>query len=448
MLARRSLALTIGLTLAASGLTACSTDTDDQNTADPCAAFSEYGTFTDAVVTVSSSLNGADAESFNESLEEFEECTGIDVKHTGSDSFESALLSSVEDGTPPDIAVVPQLGLVQQLAEGGELQPLPNEVNGNIELGWERSWAEAGTFDDVPYAAPLRSSVKSLVWYSPQAFAQAGYEVPESWEELVELTDQVVADNPDGEISPWCLGLSDGGATGWAATDWLEEILLRRSGVGAYDAWTSHTIDINDPAAVSALEEFSELVLADGHVAGGREGAVETILEEAGQQLVDGQCLMLHASSSFENLLPEGTSIADSDQEEGLSAFYLPAEQGSDAKPVLAGNDYLVYFNESPEATAVLLYLTSEQWATDSVSMGGVASANREVDADDLDSAVQRDATEMLQSRQSIVRFDASDQMPPAVGTDLLWSVLTQWTLGELDSQEALDQVEEGWPAE
>ena len=47
---------------------------------------------------------------------------------------------------------------------------------------------------DHLYGFPFKVDVKSLVWYSPDNFADAGYKVPESMEDLKALTDQIVAD--------------------------------------------------------------------------------------------------------------------------------------------------------------------------------------------------------------------------------------------------------------
>ena len=40
---------------------------------------------------------------------------------------------------------------------------------------------------------PNKGDVKSLVWYSPQVFADNGYEIPQTWAELEALTEQIKA---------------------------------------------------------------------------------------------------------------------------------------------------------------------------------------------------------------------------------------------------------------
>ncbi|NDR54617.1 ABC transporter substrate-binding protein [Actinomyces sp. 565] len=524
------------LLLLTGGLTACSTGHDVDPTAsstDPCAALAGYGTFPDGTtVTIATAFTGTEAERFDASLEQFEECTGIDVVQNGSDDLEAVLRQTLEEpgagddpeadpadatgaeqpptGTLlPDLAVVPQPGLVSDLARADALAGMPDSVGANVELGWDRSWMEAGSVDGVLYAAPLMASVKSFVWYSPVAFAQAGYEVPTTWDELVALTARIAADNAadgdstsadgDGEkaedaqdssaeergtdavVTPWCLGASDGDSTGWVVSDWLEDALLATGGVGAYDAWAGHAVALDDASAVGALDAVGDLLLADGHVPGGGVQAVNTTVEEAGAQLLDGSCYMLHASSGYENLLPEGAEVVAVGGAAGsgtaatqatatptyavtggvVSAFLVPGVADDDAgAPVIVGGDFLVQLSagasaagEAAEAgadadavAAVMTYLSSAEWAQARVDLGGVATANRSVDASRMRSDVARRATVLLQSRQSVIRFDASDSMPSGVGTDALWGALTQWTRGELDSKEALAQAEAAWP--
>ncbi|VEG28486.1 ABC transporter substrate-binding protein [Actinomyces howellii] len=502
--AARSASVLAVLALAASATTACSPGGGGTEATDGagCEQLEAYGTVAQGqTVTVGTVFSGNEAARFEASLARFEECTGIDVVHSGSDQLESVLRDAAASGSPsadpslPDLAVVPQSGLVTELIDAGAVSALPDTVGANIELGWDRAWSDVGAVDGTLYAAPLMASVKSFVWYSPAAFEASGYQVPRTWEELVELTDQVVADHPDGAVTPWCMGVADGEATGWPATDWLEDALLATQGTGAFDSWADHEAPLDSDSAVEALDAVGDLVLADGHVPGGRAAAATTTVEEAGQQLVSGTCLMLHASSSYETVLPTGTLVTDANGEHGVkvsptttasaapttgqggpaaeqgspaatgtasaqasptvavpgavSAFLLPSRGDDDGgTPVLVGGDYLVALRTSEAAVAVMGYLTSAEWAQERVELGGMASANRGVDASDIESDVARRATELLQSRQTVIRLDGSDTMPSAVGTDALWTALTQWTAGELSSEEALAQAEEAWPSD
>lgn len=496
----RLLAAASAFTLVCAATAACSAGGAHSASATGCAAYKAYQGHEGSTVTVSSSLTGTEAERFEASVAEFEKCTGIDVAHTGTTELRSQLLngsgadlSTNKGASPssqdnpenlPDLAIVPQPAMVAELVDTGVVHPLPNTVNSNVEAGWDRHWIQVGIHASVPYAAPLMASVKSLVWYSPDAFAKAGYKVPATWAELETLTRKVRADHPDGSVTPWCVGASDGESTGWVMTDWLEDAMLSTQGSGAYETWASHRVPVDSSGAVEALDVVDSLVLADGSVAGGRGSVISRTPAQAGADLVKGSCLMLHASSSFESRFPEGTAITDADganpvtvqapsptggatastdsaQAAGettaaatasptsngvkISAFVTPAaDRGSDA--VLVGTDYLVAFTRSDAANAVMAYLTSQNWARTRMAMGGVATAYQGVDPDLAPSDVGKRATRLLQSRQTTVEMDASDSMPVGVGSSALWLGLSRWSTGAMTPKEALAQGESAWP--
>ena len=488
--------------LAAAATAACSAGGAGSASATGCAAYKAYQGHEGTTVTVSSSLTGTEAERFEASVAEFEKCTGITVEHTGTSELRSQLLngsgadlSTSKGASPssqdnpenlPDLAIVPQPGMVAELVDTGVVHPLPNTVNSNVEAGWDRHWIQVGIHASVPYAAPLMASVKSLVWYSPDAFKKAGYEVPSTWGELEALTRKVRADHPDGSVTPWCVGASDGESTGWVMTDWLEDTMLSTQGSGAYETWASHRVPFDSTGAVEALDTVESLVLADRSVAGGRGSIISRTPAQAGADLVKGSCLMLHASSSFESRFPEGTVITDADGANPVtvqaphptasatarsgaagatasakgtagattqagsagtkvSAFVTPAaDRGSDS--VLVGTDYLVAFTRSDAVSAVMEYLTSQEWARTRMALGGVATANQGVDPDLAPSDVGRRATRLLQSRQTTAEMDASDSMPVGVGSSALWVGLSRWATGTVTPKEALKQAEAAWP--
>ena len=506
---RRAGALAVALALAGGGPAACSGSSpsgDATAQITGCADLDGVTGLSGHKVTVATSFTGVEAERFDQSLARFEFCTGIDVVQKGSDSLESDMRALVDAAdasgastataaaaeTGVDVAVLPQPGLVEDLADAGLLTALPNSVNANIEAGWDRSWAEVGTVDGTAYAIPLQASVKSMVWYSPTAFKEAGYRVPTTWADLVALTEQIVKDRPDGDVTPWCLGVADGASSGWGMSDWLEDTILSTEGPGAYDKWAGHEVALDDTIGVQALDAVGSLVLADGHVDGGREGALKATVTDAAADLVSGTCLMLHGSSSLETLLPAGTVVTDAEGADAVdveasgeavassaatasttasastpatatasstsgpvstgdavSAFTLPSDDET-SSPLLVGGDYAVALStataDEKAVEAVLDYLSSTEWSQTRVQLGGVATANRGVDASTIRSAVTRRATQQLQSRQSVIRMDASDSMPSQVGTDALWGALTKYVSGELTSTQALAEAEGAWP--
>ena len=232
----------------------------------------------------------------------FEAATGADVEYSGSDSFEQQIVIDTEAGSPPNIAVFPQPGLAADLASKGLLEPLDSSIGDWVRDNYAagQSWVDLGTYadennNDQLYGFFYKVDVKSLVWYVPENFEDAGYEVPTTMEELKALTDQIVA---DGE-TPWCIGLGSGGATGWPATDWVEDLMLRTQAPEVYDAWVDNSMKFNDPIVVNTIEEFGAFARNDDYVSGGAGAVASTDFRDSPKGMFTSppQCYMLRQAS-------------------------------------------------------------------------------------------------------------------------------------------------------
>ena len=205
-------------------------------------------------------------ESFRDVISIFENATGAVVEYGGSDEFEQIINIDCQAGSPPDVAVFPQPGLAANIAATGCITSLTDDVKDLVSKNYAaaNSWINLSTYDD-PYGASTfygvfyRVNVKSLVWYSPDNFEDNGYEVPTTMEGLLALTDQMAADGN----TPWCIGLGSGGATGWPATDWMEDIMLRTHSPSVYDTWVSNDMKFNDPRVIEAMDFFGSIALND-----------------------------------------------------------------------------------------------------------------------------------------------------------------------------------------
>ena len=193
-------------------------------------------------VTLFSSIRDIEADKLVKAYDAFEKCTGADVEHEGSGEFEAQLKVRIDGGNAPDIAVIPQPGLMTDLARQGKLVAEP-DVGAYVKDNFLAGYDQIGSVDGQFYGAPLSANVKSLVWYSPKEFAAKGYAVPTTLAEMKTLSDKIVADGG----TPWCNGIESGTATGWPVTDWLEDFVLRMYGPEVYDQWVQHKIPFNDP---------------------------------------------------------------------------------------------------------------------------------------------------------------------------------------------------------
>ena len=224
-------------------------------------AFDEATNLDGQTLTIFGPWRGEDQVLVESMLAYFEAASGVDVSYSSSEGYEQQIIIDAEAGSPPDVAVLPQPGLIGDLAAKGFVVPLGDETNTwlNDNYGAGASWAALGTYKgkdgaEALYAFPYKADVKSLVWYSPDNFADAGYEVPKTMEELKALTEKIVADGG----TPWCIGLGSGGATGWPATDWVEDLMLRTTTPENYDKWVSNELKFNDPARVKFIQMLAD----------------------------------------------------------------------------------------------------------------------------------------------------------------------------------------------
>src|SRR5690625_79982 len=409
-----------------------------------CADFEQYGQFDGETVTLFSSIREQEADQLQDTFDQFTECTGITVEHNGSGEFEQQVVVQAEGGNAPDLAVFPQPGLLQRMVGDGHLVPAPDAVEANVDEGWSEDWKAYGTVDGEFYAAPLMASVKSFVWYSPSAFAENGYEVPETWDEMMDLTQQIADDHGSDTVKPWCAGIESGGATGWPATDWIEDVVLRSAGGDAYDQWVANELAFNSPEIVEAVDMAGAILKNDDYVNGGigdSRSIATTSFNDGGLPILEGNCFMHRQASFYEAQWPAGT--AGSPEGDGF-AFYLPG-MTADESPLLVAGEFVGAFNDNEATAAVQAFMSSGEWANTRVEIGGVTSANTAVDPSLASSDVLRLAIELLQDEGAVARFDGSDLMPSEVGAGSFWTGMVDWINGS-DTQAVLDQIESSWP--
>jgi alpha-glucoside transport system substrate-binding protein len=434
--------------LGVTGLAACGSDDDGgeaSSTAgtDECAAFAEYGKFDNKTVSVYASIRDIEADRFTESFEDLKKCTGITVQWEGSGEFEAQLRVRVDGGNAPDIAMIPQPGLLVDMVAKGAAKVPTQAVTDLAKQRFTEDWLQYGTVDGKLYAPPLGANVKSFVWYSPSMFADNGWTVPTTWDDLLKLGETIKASGKTDK--PWCAGIGSQDATGWPATDWLEDIMLRTAGTDVYDQWWKHEIPFNDPAVVAATDEAGK-ILRDPSLVNGGFGDVKSIatttFQEAGLPILDGECALHRQASFYSNQWPEGTKVAEDGD---VFAFYFPSNDAS-AKPVLGGGEFVTQFNDKPEVEAFQKYLLSEEWVNKKAKIGDWISANNTLDLTNVENPINKLSVEILQDKASVFRFDASDLMPAAVGANSFWKQMTAWIGSNQDTKKTLTNIENSWP--
>jgi alpha-glucoside transport system substrate-binding protein len=388
----------------------------------------------------------ADQENFQKVIDGFVDATGATVEYAGSDSFEQQIVIDVQAGSPPNIAIFPQPGLAADLASRGSLTPLGDDVKSFLQDNYAagQSWVDLSSYPDENgntqlFAFPYKADVKSLVWYSPDNFDDAGYEVPQSMEELIALSEQIVSDGG----TPWCIGLGSGGATGWPATDWVEDLMLRTQSPEVYDQWVTNEIAFNDPRIVAAIETFGMFARNEDWVDGGSAAVGTTDFRDSPKGLfaVPPKCYMHHQASFIPAFFPEGTELGtDAD------FFYFPAYAEADlGKPVLGGGTLFAITKDSDAAQAFVQYLETIEAHEIWMGLTGFLTPRMGVDTSKYANDTLRGLGQILLNATTF-RFDGSDLMPGAIGAGTFWTGMVDYVGGKSASDVA-DEIQASWDA-
>jgi alpha-glucoside transport system substrate-binding protein len=391
-----------------------------------------------ATVTVFTPASQEQAEVFEQNFVNFEAETGIEVVVEITGNFEELTRVECDAGNPHDIYNFPQPGLMADMARGGCLTDLSTFLDMDaMQAQYAQSWIDMLTVDGKVYGVWHGVDVKSLVWYPKPAFEAAGYQIPQTWDELLALSDQIVADGS----TPWCIGIESGGATGWPATDWVEDVMLRTAGAEKYDQWTAGTLKFDSPEIRNAFETVGEIWFNPDYVLGGTTGIQTTNFGDSPLGLFDDPptCYLHRQASFIPNLFPEGTVVG-----EDVDYFYLPPIDAAMGKPVLVSGNLLSMGQDTPAGRALMEFAMSAASVEAEVKAGNAIGPMTGVSLDWYPSDTQRGYAEILMNADTF-RFDGSDLMPGAVGAGSFWTGATEWVGGK-SLDEVLPAIDASWP--
>jgi alpha-glucoside transport system substrate-binding protein len=431
-------------------LAACGGDDDDDDDASSDTTEQESGGTegqgeNTGTVNVLNAMEPEEAEAIQPLIDEQFSDADYDVEIEASGEFEEQFPIRAEGGTL-DVALLPQPGAVAEQAEAGtivSLEDLGFDI-GELEDLFGEYFVGLTEVDGEHYGLPTNINLKSMIWYPKDNFDEAGYEVPETWDDLIALSDQIVEDGS----TPWCVGFESEGASGWPATDWMEDIMLRTAGTDVYDQWVSHEIPFNDDSVRTAAETFGEIMFGDGYVLGGAEQTPSIAFGDApGPMFEDEPGCWLHRQASFINaFFPE-------DAEAGVDYDWFPFPPIDQEGTLFAGEFAVVGTNGNrPEVVDFLQNFMGEdvQCAMGGIEASSRISPNINVGPECYANDILAGASEVLTTALSegTGRFDASDMMPSEVGAGSFWTGMLEYMQGGPDSLDGvLDDIENSWPS-
>ncbi|MFJ5258915.1 ABC transporter substrate-binding protein [Streptomyces sp. NPDC088387] len=361
-------------------------------------------------VSVAGVWSGTEQENFQKVLAAFTEKTGVKTEFVSTgDNVSTVVGSKIEGGNAPDVVMVPQVGVLQQFADEGWLQPLSKPAQDAVTANFAPVWKNYGSADNTLYGVYFKAAHKSTVWYSPDALAQAGVEPPTSYDEMLEA-GQTVSDSG-------LAAFSVAGQDGWTLTDWFENIYLSQAGPEKYDALAAHELKWTDASVVDALTVLGKLFKDKQLIAGGQNGALNTDFPgsvekvfgpkpEAGM-VYEGDFVAGVAKDEFGKVIGEDADF-----------FPFPAVEGGEP-PVVSGGDAAVVLKDGKNREAGMAlaeYLASPESAAVWAEAGGFLSPNKKLDLASYGDDVTRATAKSLIDAGDTVRFDMSDQAPASFG--------------------------------
>jgi len=389
----------------------------------------------------------AEGQSFDDSLDAFRDATGINVVYSGITNYETVLNVRVDGGLAPDVAQLAQSGNMRAFQSAGKLIDLGTVLDlDTIKADYNPGFVESGSVDGTLYGLYYKQDLKSIVWYPVKAFEDKGYTVPTTWDELVALSDRIVADGSN----PWCTTIEHSDASGWVATDWIEDVLLRTAPPETYDKWVSHEIPFNDPAVLHAAELVAQMWFTPDYTYGGNTRINATWVGDSQTPMFDeaGPKCWLHKQAAWiPDFWPkdaDGNALFTPGEDS--SFFYFPPIDAQYGNPVLGGSDMFVMFNDRPEVRAFIQWLSTPEAVKDRVATGAFLAASNAVPAEWYTSYPMSGLAEIAREA-TVSRADASDSMLKEVGQGTFWQGMVKWISQNGEGTEAIfEEIEASWP--
>jgi len=352
--------------------------------------------------------SGAEAKTFKKVTDAFTAKTGIKVTYSSQgDNLPTVLGTKLAGGKPPDVAMLPQPGLLEQFAKKGQIRKADADVAAAVKKNYSSIWTDLGSVDGTLYGVWIDVANKSTVWYNTAAFDNAGIsKAPKTWK-------QFVADANTLSDSGVSVPISIGGADGWTLTDWFENVYLQTAGPKMYDKLAKHEIKWTDPSVTKALTVLSKL-WSNERLVGDPKKALQVDFPTSVTNVfkADAQSAIVYEGSFAAGVISSSTKA-----KVGSDAKFFPFPSIGGTKTAVVGSgDVAVAFTKNPAAQKFLAFLATPEAAEAMVSTGSFTSANSSLDPSAYpDPTIRAVGTQIVDAGNNF-RFDMSDQAPAEFG--------------------------------
>jgi alpha-glucoside transport system substrate-binding protein len=425
-----ALVLALGLSVAAAG---CGGG-DDEGGGGTGGATDTAGAAEDVSgnISVLALWTAGEQKSFQAVLDGFnEQYPNVKVSYKSAEDVRPVLATAIEGGNPPDIAALPNPGLMRDFVSGGNLKEI-EFARPTVEDNFAESWVDLASVDNKLYGVFFKGANKSTVWYNVQAYEDAGIEPAEDWDAFLQNAETL----KQSGVPAWSIG----GADGWVLTDWFEQVYIRLAGPEKYDQLTDHEIPWTDQSVIDTLTELQKVFGDTENIAGGTNGALQANFPESVTNVFSDPP---KAATVYEGDFVAGviTDETTAKPQTDFNVFDFPSVNGSEPA-VVGGGDMIVMFKDSPAAQALVEYLATPEAAEIWAKLGGFSSPNKNVDPSVYPDEILRTTASALAEAETF-RFDLSDLTPSAFGGDQMFTILQDFLKNPDDVDGIAQQMED-----
>ena len=354
------------------------------------------------------------------------------------------IITKIQAGGLPDIAYIPQPGVVAQMQSLGAAKPMNSVVDMSaLQQDLVPGVLSAGTVDGKLYGLLGSANVKGLIWYNKSAWAKAGWQIPTTIPQLMALEAQMKA---KGGTAPFCMGVASSGSNGWPATDWFETLMMKDYGPTVYNNWVAHSVKFVSPQVENVASQFSQLLFTPGDTYGGRAAIDSNNFGTAGNGLFTTptpKCWMYFQGSFITGFFP---SAVQKNLDKSVGVFEFPPAMAGGQDPIEGGGDMITMLDTNPATEKVVKLLSQPQIGDDAAPTSSFISPYKNFDASLYPNDTTRTVAGLMYKADHFL-FDASDAMPAQVGAGTFWTQMVAWIGNQESSSSALAAIDQSWPS-
>ncbi|GCE21358.1 ABC transporter substrate-binding protein [Dictyobacter kobayashii] len=382
-------------------------------------------------IDVLTEWSGEELDSFNMINAVFTKKTGIKVNVETTRDLLAVLTTRLRGNNPPDVSGMPSVSHFHELAAQNKLVRLDTFFNmQQYQKNYAQAWIDYSSDNGKVYAVLPKANTKGTIWYNPQAFHEVGVSVPQTWDELLALSDKLAR---QGKY-PWSLGVESGATSGWPAADWIAEIYLNKYGPDLYDQWVAHKIPWTDASIKDAFRTFGQIALGKHYVNGGAQAILATNFQDASYLPFEkpAKAYMYYLGDFAAGFIKNQFKTIKSGQD--FSFFPFPSINPQYKGSVIGGADLLTAFKDNDGSRQFMEFMTTAEAQSIWVKRGGATSVNSAVEKSVYPDAVAW-ATAQQMTKATAFRVSADDLIPQTVQYAFWKGTLTYISdPGQLDS--------------